>query len=325
MKKALFRELESLRIIQQQASGPLTIFPITADWSHTKDYLTLDEALEENLLEIRELDREGSVPELLAVTKSDIPVILFAGQELIGAKQNRMLNTTVLLPPNSKTVIDVSCVEQGRWSFKSEQFESGGMVMRSLKENVVRESAEFLRREGRARSNQSMVWDRIAERASHLNVESPTDAQREIFEQKSQSIKEHKKAFSTVQKQVGLIVLFNEKVAGLEVFPDSETFKDLFDPLLESYIVDALDLEPVEIDKPAKEKKATRFFNKIFEARIESFSSVGLGNDVRLSSGELTGSALMYRERIYHLACFPMETRKRKSRFGSYGRRTMII
>ena len=152
----------------------------------------------------------------------------------------------------TKTVIDVSCVEQGRWAYHEEIFSSGGMVMRSLKETVVSDSSVYLREEGRARSDQGQAWDRISERAEELDVDSPTDSQRDILKEKADSIGDFKKHFHPVPNQVGLIVLFNENVAGLEVFPDNEAFKQIFDPLLDSYIIDAMDLSPMEIDNKAK-------------------------------------------------------------------------
>ena len=325
MEKTLYFHVESLHIGEPQTSKSITMFPISVDWLYTKDYLILDEALDKGLLEIREIDKEGSVPELVAITKSDIPVLLFAGQELIGAKQNRMLNTTVLLPSRSKTVIDVSCVEQGRWSYTDKRFSSGGMVMQSLRESVVMESADALRREGRPRANQGRVWDRIAERAEELQVRSPTSAQRDIFEKQTEAVRDVKRKFHIVDNQVGLLVLFNKKVAGIEVFPDSQTFELIFDSLLESYIIDALDLPSVKIDRVTKMNKAKAFMDKIKGAKMESFPSVGLGSDIRLSGKSLMGFALMHRERLYHLACFSKEKQNNKTRFGSYTRRTMVL
>ena len=37
----------------------------------------------------------GSVPELKVINKAEIPILLLDGEELVGAKQNRVLNTTM--------------------------------------------------------------------------------------------------------------------------------------------------------------------------------------------------------------------------------------
>jgi hypothetical protein len=61
----------------------------------------------------------GDVPTLRLTSAADRPVLLLDGEELIGAKQNRVLNTTVLVAAHSRLTIPVSCVEQGRWAYKS--------------------------------------------------------------------------------------------------------------------------------------------------------------------------------------------------------------
>ena len=80
--------------------------------------MTLEEALALGF-RITEVDAAGSVPELIAFNPLDTPVLLYDGEELLGAKQNRILNVTVLVAPKSETKIPVSCVEQGRWHARS--------------------------------------------------------------------------------------------------------------------------------------------------------------------------------------------------------------
>jgi hypothetical protein len=69
--------------------------------------LTLAEAGE--AVTIEEVSEGGDVP----------TVLLLDGEELIGAKQNRVLNTTVLVAAHSRLTIPVSCVEQDRWAYKT--------------------------------------------------------------------------------------------------------------------------------------------------------------------------------------------------------------
>jgi len=59
------------------------------------------------------------VPNLAVDNKGERFVLFVEGQELRGAKQNRVLNASVLIAAHTKTVIPVSCVEQGRWRYVS--------------------------------------------------------------------------------------------------------------------------------------------------------------------------------------------------------------
>jgi hypothetical protein len=70
-------------------------------------YLTLDEALPRGL-EITETDAAGTVPELAVDNPLDQKVLLYDGEELVGAKQNRILNVTVLVAEQTAVRIPVS-------------------------------------------------------------------------------------------------------------------------------------------------------------------------------------------------------------------------
>ena len=100
----------------------LSIFPLLRPEPFARDYLTLDEALAAHSAVITEISEGGSVPNLLFRNKGEQAVFLLDGEELVGAKQNRILNITILAPGKKDTIIPVSCVEAGRWSHNSPDF-----------------------------------------------------------------------------------------------------------------------------------------------------------------------------------------------------------
>jgi environmental stress-induced protein Ves len=66
------------------------------------------------VVEVAEVDESGQFSRLKVINRSDLSVLILDGEELVGAKQNRIVNTTILIAAESVTIIPVSCVEQGR-------------------------------------------------------------------------------------------------------------------------------------------------------------------------------------------------------------------
>ncbi len=54
---------------------------------------------------VTEVSEAGSVPFLQVANGADRPLLLLDGEELIGAKQNRILNTTVLVAARTEVTI----------------------------------------------------------------------------------------------------------------------------------------------------------------------------------------------------------------------------
>lgn len=93
-------ELEALQTFRNMA-----VLPLLSSTNDSPEYLTLKEALDAELITITEVDASGSVPELIAINPSEHYVLLLDGEELMGAKQNRVLNTSILLRRRSETII----------------------------------------------------------------------------------------------------------------------------------------------------------------------------------------------------------------------------
>jgi len=119
--------LPELRVGVPVRHEALTVFPLFDQATGNIDYLLSDEALAAGVVSdtVKEVGETGSVPTLVVNNQADSLVLFLEGEELHGAKQNRVLNTSVLVGARTKTPIPVSCVEQGRWRFTSAFFGHG--------------------------------------------------------------------------------------------------------------------------------------------------------------------------------------------------------
>jgi hypothetical protein len=295
-----------IRIGGQQAFRNLAMFPITSEEVIPFDYLTLDEALAKDLIEVVEIDDEGAVPELRVVNRSDRMVLILDGEELVGAKQNRIVNTTILVPGKETVVIPVSCVEQGRWGYASERFTSEKRLapfrLRALKATSVHCS---MKASGSFSSDQLEIWDDISARATRRRAKSDSLAMCEIYKKDRSSLNEYLEHFATVASQVGAVFVIDGRVVGLECFGKPETFRKAFEKLLESYAMDAIDpLKPGEGRKASSKAQVSEFIDSAAASRVEPYPAVGAGTDLRLDSKKCTGFALSHEEGVLHLSVF---------------------
>src|ERR1017187_9446955 len=126
-------ELGSIPVGDPTHFGGLTIFPLFRNGPASAEpgYTLLEEAIGRGTARVTELGAGGSVPELRFENLGETPVLLLDGEELVGAKQNRALNLTILAPAKQVIVIPVSCVEAGRWHAETDTFRPAEHVMYS--------------------------------------------------------------------------------------------------------------------------------------------------------------------------------------------------
>jgi len=118
--------LPQVRVGQPVRYQALSVFPLFDGAMTPVEYTLSDEGIGSGTVSVEEISEAGSVPDLLVENKGEVRVLFLEGEELVGAKQNRVLNTSVLIAAYSKMRIPVSCVEQGRWGYRSRKFDSSG-------------------------------------------------------------------------------------------------------------------------------------------------------------------------------------------------------
>lgn len=283
----------------------MTVLPFRLPREDGPEYITLGEALERSLVTVTEVSEGGSVPDLKVANRADVAVLMLDGEELAGAKQNRVLNTTILLGAGTETVIPVSCTEQGRWSYQSPEFaHSGNIMARKIRSRKSRSVSESLKGQLSYQSDQGEVWESISELHASAGTHSQTGAMKDAFEAREEDLRSYEQAFPLEEGQQGLIVFIGNQPAGLDFVSRSDAYRHLHRQLIRSYAMDAL----TSPNSPKMEKdplpEARQLVNSLEKCSEDAFESVGTGRDLRFEGRHIVGSALSAEDSVVHAAFF---------------------
>jgi hypothetical protein len=305
-----------------QSFKNLQIIPLFTKGEEGPAYLTLKGALEKRLLVVKEVSAQASVPELKVINHADVSVLLLDGEELAGAKQNRVLNTSILVKEKSELIIPVSCTEQGRWSYQTDEFFNSENIMSfKIRANKAASVSDSLREGRRFASNQSAIWNDIEEMSFNAGVHSATGAMKDVFEGKKVDLDDYMKAFQCLPHQKGVFVLVGGEVAGWDMLSRETAFEVIFPKLIKSYAMDALLEKNKKKEDVAWRETAGKFMAEIKECQEKKYASLGQGWDYRFEGKDKVGSALVFEDTIIHMAFFKMSKEERVGRMSGYKRR----
>lgn len=307
--------LHNVRIGGAVVHENLAVFPLIVGTMAARGYLILDEAMSSGTAKVRETSESGHVPELMFVNEGDRAVLLLDGEELRGAKQNRVLNLSILASAGKTIVIPVSCVEAGRWVRSSPEFARSENVLFSMaRAKKVHRVSISMSRGGVRRSDQGEIWGDIALKEQALGSSSPTAAMADIYDQLGVRVGEYVGAFGSVPGQTGAAFALDGRIAGCELFDHAETLSLLLPKIVRSYALDAMENRGAKGTVPPPVEAVRDFLEEIARSRMETFPSLGLGEDVRISGDHLAAGALVVDDRVVHLSAFRLNDVPRDER-----------
>ena len=263
-------------------------------------------AIEKEGLIIKEFVEGGVVSKLLAINLTADFLLLTDMDILKGAKQNRVVNTSVLIAPNSKSELDVSCVERFRWTYTSPSFKVSQQAMdysiRAAKaSSISNRLAGMTEEEG----VQSKVWGLISERVSRNRIENRTEDYEKLLESERKTGWADQKIFPEKSCN-GLAVIMNKQIVTCDLFGNRDAFRYYFPRLKDAALMFEM---PGKKSKPVVEAEAfyklDEFLDKVEEHLVLSDEPVhGLGKIRRIKKENIPGFELSYEGQIIHLAAF---------------------
>jgi hypothetical protein len=314
MAQTLQEHFRCVRVDEGQLTGHLQVFGLRWNCPADLAYMTLDEALAQKTLEVTEINQQGAVPLLQVSNKADSPVFFLAGEQLVGAKQNRVLNASILVPARSELPIPVSCVEAGRWSYRSPKFVSPGtMAYAQLRKMQARAVADNYRGGSpMPTANQQEVCAELDRKLKALGSCSPTNAMQEAYANHENTLLFYSQRFSAPRGCHGAVFGVRGQIAAADLFDKPGTLTKLWPKLVRSFALDALETSA----KPGERLSADTvqsWLRQVVGAHEQSFKPPGLGYDVRLESRHLLGAGLVVGDQPVHVELFPREGRPERA------------
>jgi hypothetical protein len=309
--------LTRVSLASPQARAPMTLWPLVlreaATAAAAPPYIALAEALATQTLRVDEVGHAGTVPHIRVSNAGDLAVLVLFGEELRGAKQNRIANASFLVGAHTDAVIDVSCVEAGRWSRERNATfaASREVVSSSMRKKMAGQVSASRSMGGGFFADQGEVWNDVSERLSHAGSRSRTSAYADYAEKRREQVGALAAAFHPIADQIGFVCAIDGEIAGLEVVGRPEVFARTFPALLHAYAIDAVDLaflqakERVRLGRRRFEAPEP-FLRALAAAPSRGSASLGLGEDLRIEGDTVAGCALVAGD-VVHLTAFAAE------------------
>jgi hypothetical protein len=223
-------------------------------------YISLQEAIDSDKVAINEVNRSGTVNTLLVRNLSADTLFIMSGEILIGGKQDRVVASDMLIPPNNgQAKLPVYCVEKGRWKYTNngEKFTSYyGMANEHLRDIIDH------------KVSQQAVWSEISETNKKDGVYSNTEAytahanKRPFRQQEQEYVNFFENVFNAQDDVIGVIAITDNLIEGADLFVSNRLFKQEYRKLIYAYLDDAITYgAPVRVEKSTIDNYTNQLLN----------------------------------------------------------------
>jgi hypothetical protein len=254
--------------------GALTLFPI---WNgHAVRARGYD--LADDRLAVRERAGAAVVGELVVTNPGDRPALLLEGELLDGGLQQRVAARSVLVGARAAGVLEVRCVEQGRWSGIGRAARSGRVAPPSV----------------RAAEDQRATWDRVHSFELRYGA-SPTGSLLQATTPAGDQAAALVQWLQPLPYSCGLLVGVAGQPVQLEAYDSPRTLAARWDALLHAAAVDAVDAPTV----PTPGRRARRFLDRVCAVPLSECDG-GAGRGLQGASTLCRLRVLAWRDRAVH-------------------------
>jgi hypothetical protein len=310
-----------LRVGEPDVAGALAVFPVFAGEAKLA-YASFAAAREQGA-RVTELEQSASVGDLLVHNPTPLPLLLYEGEELLGAQQNRTIDVSVLAAAGNKTRIPVSCVEAGRWDGRRRRDplrRAPQTAYPELRRAKAAQARERARAGMDARADQQAVWQEVASKSTRLGAPSPTAAIHDVYESRRSQLHSIQADVRLRDGQVGMVAAIGGRITVLDWVSRPEVFATLHGPLVQGYALDALEARSARVPETPSAAAVEGFLSLALDNAPAPAPAVGLGRELRFAGNGAEGSGLAHERELVALSAFandgPPQSRRNSARAG---------
>lgn len=291
--------LGRVEVLNAVALAGLDLFPLRWRQPQPVPLLPLRNAIDAGDALISEVSDNGSVPEMKLKNRSKLPILVPEGEVIVGLQQNRVVNLSLIAPPNKQTIIPVSCFERGRWDgghHRPVEFAGAPLAVRSVKLRPVKDRRRL---SGGFESNQTVVWESVG-LLEETGIDSDTDSLADV--RPNGDLSKQIESLRLPDDAAGLCVAANGQVLAVDLLVSPEHLRPRLGSLLRSYAVEAMRRKSNEWSRCATPADAVqRFLRALAGAAQTTPSAVALGDELKFPANSVSGGVLMYEGALAHL------------------------
>ena len=284
----------------------ITAFFLSSIEKNNNKYLSFSEAIAKNQVQISEVNKEGLLTKLSVSNKSSDNIIILNGELIIGTqiRQDRIVDSTVLIPGYATVLINTFCGEQYRWSprLSNKISTSESLYFSSGRANNAADINNKLRKQCR-------IWSEISEKISDFNVKSFTNSVDQIYKKKKVNVEEIVNFFKIPSEAVGVVLGINNQLVNIDIFSNNCMLQIYLPKIIRSIALDSF--KKISKKSYLKKKDVHRFLRQIHQANKQKRKVVegALGEELQFNSESVAGSILYHKEQTVHFSAFVKENK----------------
>ena len=284
----------------------ITAFFLSSIEKNNNKYLSFSEAIAKNQVQISEVNKEGLLTKLSVSNKSSDNIIILNGELIIGTqiRQDRIVDSTVLIPGYATVLINTFCGEQYRWSprLSNKISTSESLYFSSGRANNAADINTKL-------SKQCRIWSEISEKISDFNVKSFTNSVDQIYKKKKVNVEEIVNFFKIPSEAVGVALGISHQLVNIDIFSNNCMLQIYLPKIIRSIALDSF--KKISKKSYLKKKDVHRFLRQIHQANKQKRKVVEgtLGEELQFNSESVAGSILCHKEQTVHFSAFVKENK----------------